>query len=54
MPNDEREEEVARREAEHALRDDRKQAPPVNDRPVDEPVERRHADLEQTPAPTGE
>lgn len=50
MPIDEREEEVARREAEHAVGNDRKQTPPVSDRPVEEPVEPRHPDLEQTPA----
>lgn len=54
MPVDEREEEVAHREAERAVGNDRKQAPPVSDQPVEAPVERRPADLEQTPAATRE
>jgi hypothetical protein len=54
MPIDEREEEVARREAERAVGNDRRKTPPVADQPVEEPVERREADLEQTPSPTRE
>jgi hypothetical protein len=54
MPINEREEDVARREAEHAVGNDRKQTPPVSDEPVESPVERRPADLEQTPAPIRE
>jgi hypothetical protein len=49
MAIDEREDEVARREAERAVGNDRKRTPPVSDRPVEEPVERRSGELEQTP-----
>lgn len=54
MPVNEREEDVAHREAEHAVGVERKETPPVSDRPVDEPVEPRHADLEQTPVSSRE
>jgi hypothetical protein len=47
----ERDEDVARREAEHALGNDRTKTPPVSDRPAEEPVEVPHPDLEDTPAP---
>ncbi len=49
MPLDEREDETGKREAEHAVGNDRKRTPPVSDQPVEEPVERRPAELEQTP-----
>ncbi|HET8540787.1 MAG TPA: hypothetical protein VFL83_13030 [Anaeromyxobacter sp.] len=42
----EREEDAARREAEHAVGNDRKKTPPVSDRPVEEPVEVPRPDLE--------
>jgi len=51
MPIDEREDETGKREAEHAVGNDRKRTPPVSDQPVEEPVERRPAELEQTPSP---
>lgn len=47
----EREEDLARREAERALGNDRKQTPPVSDRPAEEPVEVPRPDLEDTPSP---
>ncbi len=47
----ERDEDVARREAEHAVGDDRKKTPPVSDRPAEEPVELPRPDLEPTPSP---
>jgi hypothetical protein len=50
MPIDERDEQVGHREAEHAVKDERGPSAPVSDRPVEEPVERRPAELEQTPA----
>ncbi len=46
----EREEDVARREAEQAIGNDRTKTPPVSDRPVEEPTELPRPDLED-PSP---
>jgi hypothetical protein len=46
----EHEEDVARREAEHAIGNDRKKTAPVRDQPAEEPVEVPRPDLEDTPA----
>jgi hypothetical protein len=46
----EREEDAAKREAEHAIGNDRTKTPPVSDRPVEEPTEMPRPDLE-APSP---
>lgn len=47
----EREQDAARREAEQAIGNDRKETPPVSDRPAEESAPVPRPDLEDTPSP---